>query len=328
MSNDKRVYGSRITPSTISITFDDGRPVVITRDNPNFEKIKARLANKDHRGLYNMVNPAEGIKSYLNGKVQIKGGQLFYNGRQIDSSIVPVIINMIKEGQDADHLIRFLVLLESNPSMHSRNQLWDFIRKNDIVIYTGDPVVVRNPGKPAQRLDARGYLVLYKGVRNDYYDQHSGKFLNKPGFQLEMPRSNVDDDQSRACSAGFHAGAFPYVKHFGSRKLLVLVNPADVVSVPHDSDAQKIRTCRYTILKEVEAATFSKIETQGFADDGQSEFVVQFFQTENDEKVGIMTQELVRALDVQHATDLTEEEFEPFKIVGAFLRDLSTPIAV
>lgn len=34
--------------------------------------------------------------------------------------------------------------------------------------------------------------------------------------------------------------------------MLVKIDPADVVSVPHDCECQKLRTCRYEVVSELE----------------------------------------------------------------------------
>lgn len=312
----KNVLGHRVSPYTISITFEDGTPVIIGTDNPNFAKIAEQLKVKNYTNLWSLCNPAAGIKAYFNGQIQIKGGSIYANGQPVDHAIVPTILEMIRRNENAEPLLKFLLLLQGNPSMHSRNQLWDFIRKNDIVIYEGGPVSVRGPSGRVTTFDATGYLVLYKGVNNNYTDCHTGTFINKPGLQLVMPRPKVDDDQSRACSAGFHAGAFPYVQSFGARKLLVLVNPADIVSVPHDCSCQKIRCCQYTVLKEVEASTFSKIDGITFKDDGRIPYSVTFL---NWKKVANTV--VVRAIDVDAASELVRDEYDVKSIVSI------TPVA-
>ena len=308
MTNIQRgILGSRVTPYTIAITFDDGKPVSITTDNPNFQRIAAKLKAGDYRDLWTLCNPAEGIKAYFGGLVQIKNGTIFANGEAIHHAIVPTILEMIRNGENAEPLLRFLLLLQGNPSMNSRNQLWDFISKNKVVVYEGGPVTVRDAktGRTSL-LDAKGYLVLYKGVNNNYTDCHTGKFLNKPGLQLEMPRPKVDDNQNRGCSSGFHAGAFEYVRNFGQRKLIVLVNPADVVSVPNDCSFQKLRTCRYTVLKEVEASAFAEIVGTNYKDDGRSTFKVVFEDTDSFDD----QETTVRAIDAAHAIELVEEEYD------------------
>jgi hypothetical protein len=57
---------------------------------------------------------------------------------------------------------------------------------------------------------------------------------------------------------------------------LVRFNPADAVSVPQDSECQKLRVCKYEILEEVEVEDDSEIKepyygvyTNGFGRDNE-----------------------------------------------------------
>lgn len=68
-----------------------------------------------------------------------------------------------------------------------------------------------------------------------------------------MPRSQVTADSGIGCSAGLHVGTWDYAVTFlghDTPVLAVLVSPRDVVSVPTDCDAQKMRVCRYQVLRE------------------------------------------------------------------------------
>jgi hypothetical protein len=183
---------------------------------------------------------------------------------------------------------------------NSRRQLWDFVEKHRITVYAGAPVRL----KDGRIVDCTGWLCLYKGVRNDYMDQFTGTFLNKPGMELRMARRDVDDDQTAGCSNGFHAGAYEYVKNFGTRKLLVLVNPADVGSVPIDCQFQKLRTCSYIVLKELERQDF-EIETSTVEDDGQQPYVVHFLAEDGDEDTETFK---LFAYDAEEALDLFHQQ--------------------
>ena len=93
-------------------------------------------------------------------------------------------------------------------------------------------------------------------MTEDFKDIHSRTFDNSPGQILSMPRRDVDDNRERTCSYGFHAAAYSYARNFmgGGRLIAVKINPADVVSVPSDYNNQKLRTCRYEVMFEVENA--------------------------------------------------------------------------
>ena len=121
--------------------------------------------------------------------------------------------------------------------MQSQKELYDFLEHESLPI-TED-----------------GYFLAYKAVRADYMDKYRGAFDNHVGNVCEMTRSKVDDDRSRGCSNGLHAGALNYVAGYGSvesndKIVIVKINPKDVVSVPSDCNHEKLRTCRYEVVGE------------------------------------------------------------------------------
>jgi hypothetical protein len=93
-----------------------------------------------------------------------------------------------------------------------------------------------------------GCFLGYKGVTNDYKDVHSGRFDNSVGAINEMPRNKVCDDFRQGCSYGFHVGSLEYATRWGPKTVIVKVNPKDVVSVPEDSNWQKLRTAKYEVV--------------------------------------------------------------------------------
>jgi hypothetical protein len=60
---------------------------------------------------------------------------------------------------------------------------------------------------------------------------------------VRMARHEVQDDPYNSCSTGLHVGTFNYARGFGDTRIRVRINPADVVSVPHDGAGEKIRVC-------------------------------------------------------------------------------------
>ena len=84
--------------------------------------------------------------------------------------------------------------------------------------------------------------------------------------------ATIDDDARVACSHGLHVGSSLTPWTFARGKVVIVkVNPKDVVSVPHDCNCQKLRTCAYTAVAEhigtLETAESQMPETRiyGFA---------------------------------------------------------------
>lgn len=77
---------------------------------------------------------------------------------------------------------------------------------------------------------------------------------NPVGGTVSMPREQVTRDACVGCSRGLHVGTFDYAASWaagcgaGARLLRVAVAPADVVSVPVECGAAKLRCCRFEVL--------------------------------------------------------------------------------
>jgi hypothetical protein len=163
------------------------------------------------------------------------GSSLFYKGVEVNNVVVDRILKFMTAGLPVDPLIAFLERLLANPSKRSIDELYKFLEHENL------PITVD------------GKFLAYKGVNDDYTDCHTSTFDNAPGNTHEMARNEVDDDARRACSNGFHVGSLEYATGFGSRTVIVEVDPADVVSVPYE-DANKLRTSKYTVIADFNGA--------------------------------------------------------------------------
>jgi hypothetical protein len=200
------------------------------------EAIKA----KDWDGLLALLHMRDAIVRLTNGRVTIVDNDVYYDGAPIHNALSRRIIEFFNEGRfDAAPLINFLNNLMLNPSEKSRDQLYGFLDACDLPI-TED-----------------GCFLAYKMVREDYYDQHSGKFRNTVGAEISMPRDEVDADENVTCSTGLHVASLGYISRdqygsgCGARLMVCKVNPRDVVSVPVDYNNSKMRTCRYLVINEI-----------------------------------------------------------------------------
>ena len=119
---------------------------------------------------------------------------------------------------------------------------------------------------------------LYKKLGTDdstpvYTDYHSRSFKIKIGEPVSMPREKCDAVQENTCSRGLHVAGKSWLRenYFGSRSLIVLVNPADVVAVPPEDNYGKMRTCAYypigIVKRDDEGEIIDENIEDGFEDD-------------------------------------------------------------
>ena len=214
-------------------------PIVIAGDHINFNAVVDALKSGD----YDLAIELASVSSYLNtitgGDVSVDDSGVYYKGNPLNDYLAGKLHTFFTQGLPVQHYCLFISNLMANPSMVSRKELFLFLEAANLPI-TED-----------------GCFLAYKAVRSDFKDIHSGKFDNSPGVTHTMPRAEVDDDRNQTCSYGFHASAYEYAQNFmtGNGHLVaVKINPADVVSVPSDYNNQKLRTCSYTVLFEIEGA--------------------------------------------------------------------------
>ena len=210
--------------------------------------------SEDH--MLELIDRVGRVQEYTLGSgIEVKDGCVLYQGAAVHNTVTERIISFLDLGLPVEPLVNFLVKLMENPSYSSRNQLYDFLEHKNLPI-TED-----------------GDFLAYKAVRHDYNAKHSGTLSNKVGETLRMARWGVDDERDHGCSSGLHAGALEYVQSYGcfsdredsDKCIIVKINPANVVSVPKDSDCQKLRTCEYHVLKDYEG----QMEHNLYTDDGE-----------------------------------------------------------
>lgn len=259
----------------------NNRTYQVLPDHINYKMILEALPTATADELLDIVDVEKAVATFSDGLVEIKNGQVTYEGEVVHGSISKRILEFMSKGLPFQPLVNFLNNLMENPSMQSQKELYDFLEHEHLPI-TED-----------------GHFLAYKAVRNDYMDKYRGTFDNRVGKICKMQRAKVDDDRARGCSNGLHAGALNYVAGYGSvesgdRIVIVKINPRDVVSVPSDCNYEKLRTCQYEVvgeyqgelLKPLYSANFSEDEYADYEDDEDydldSEYWDQFDDDEDD----------------------------------------------
>lgn len=230
-----------ITASIIGATFVtvmmNGETHTINGDHANYSAIREALKAKDHALVEQLINIKKTLINFVQGTVRIMGDQVFYGDMEVKGSVVNRILQMVREGFDAQPMLKFLGNLMLNPSKRAVDELYGFLEATSLPI-TED-----------------GHFLAYKKVRDDYKDFYTGKMDNSIGQVLEMPRNQVDDNRDQTCSHGLHFCSLSYLPHYHGgtgRVMIVKINPADVVSIPSDYNNAKGRAARYEIVGEYE----------------------------------------------------------------------------
>jgi len=220
-----------LTDSSLTVVID-AKSMTMDSTNPSFALAKETLASEDWEKLQGLFDTAKAVVDYTSGSVNIENGIISYKGHEVHNHVVDRILDFMGSSLPYKPLINFLEKLMENPSRRAVEELYRFLEHKSMPL-TPD-----------------GNFLAYKGVQEDFTDWHSGHFGNKVGDINEMPRNRVCDDANLGCSSGFHAGSLDYARSYGNggHLMIVEVNPADVVSVPNDSDFQKLRMSKYKVV--------------------------------------------------------------------------------
>lgn len=250
-----------MTNSTISILID-GEAYSIANDAQGFADARNAIFEENWDLVKSILAPGPKIQDWSEGVFVYESGRLTCADEDIPQQLISRIRTALEEGHKPTALIRFWERLKNNYSKRSVDMLYEFLK------HTAIP------------LDEDGYVLAYKGVREDYYDKHSGTFLNTPGSAFKMARNKISDDPNSACAEGFHVGSLGYAKGFGARVVIVRVDPADVVCVPYDSNQEKMRVCAYSVVGNLGLTLPNVIATSDFYDFDEEE---EEFEEEFDE---------------------------------------------
>lgn len=216
----------------------DGNVYNADSTHPSFREIIAACLAEDFEKAIALANTGKTIEKWSLGAFEFKNGKLYYCGETLHGSLIEKIIKSIQEGDD--NVNKYVFFLEDalRNDKNSYNEMWDFIKHNDIKIHDNGAII--------------GYKKVTVGADDKLYDSYTNTVPNDPGTLVQMPRHLVDDDKNRTCSYGLHVGSIEYVRNFSGNQIVkVLVAPGCVVSVPTDYNGQKMRCSEYFVLEKL-----------------------------------------------------------------------------
>jgi hypothetical protein len=242
-------------------------PITVTSEHPHFSELEDRAEagadSSELRELADLSVAAAQKFERLSERVSVANGRVYFDGDAIDNSLSQHIIRMLEAGSDFRPLVRFMENLASNPQEHSRKQLYSWLDARDFTITSGGWLV----GYKGVAVEDGRYVSVFAGRAIVDGEAVNGQVPNEAGSIIEMPRSEVTFDPAVGCSTGLHVGTYDYAKSWARGALLkVVVNPRDVVSVPTDSNAQKMRVSRYTVIEVIDAPETLPVENDEYED--------------------------------------------------------------
>ena len=223
----------------------NGETYSFGKSHPRYTKLVHYLENGQGEFFEAAYDVISAVQDFSEGYIGVDNGRLSWDGNTMPEMFTDTMLNMMEQGFPFEPMLNFLDNMSDNPSDSAIVELFDFM------------------GHKQMPITADGCFLAYKAVNNDYRDLYTNTFDNTVGSVCEMPRSDVDSNRDKGCSAGLHVGAIDYAKEYGgiddeggsnggNRLMICKVNPADVISVPSDCRCQKLRACRYEVVSEFE----------------------------------------------------------------------------
>lgn len=273
------------TDGVVLSVFDgDNAHVATERTHPNIKRL-IELAQAGDPEVVRLLDPTTDIVEKfekLSRKVSIGGDTIFLNGDPAPKAISDAILRHHRAGSDFTALVNFLERLGQNPNQDSVEQLYAWLDASDGFTITHDGFIVGYKG--VESVGDGTFLSISSGRAIVDGEVKSGRIPQHLDAEVEMPRSEVQFNPGVGCSVGLHVGTWEYASSFGRGTVLeVLVDPADVVSVPHDCAAQKMRTCRYVVSDVLDAPHAEPVLGEAYDDEldswdgwGEQEFAASW----------------------------------------------------
>lgn len=228
------------------------------KDNEALAEKLYRLVNMD-AAVAEKITLVQGI---LDGRMAVENGHVTIDHDSIDPVLEAHILRLLKDdGTPKDRknwaaFARFVEKLYTNTDEFVRKQLFGWLNYETM---TGRGFTLTSDGNFIGYKGCAGTADEPRSIHHGsaYVDGvfHQGAIPNKVGSTVEMKRSSVQNNPAVGCSYGLHVGTYDYAKGWAQGVLLtVIVDPRDVVSVPVECEAQKIRVCRYKVLDTTEVA--------------------------------------------------------------------------
>ncbi|MBD3353632.1 MAG: hypothetical protein GF364_19265 [Candidatus Lokiarchaeota archaeon] len=228
-ANSANVFDYTMTKHSLSIVLGT-RSETITATDGRFNKLRKACIDNDLKIIEKLLDLDKYINKGTNGvfKSHDRGKRITIDNKNIPSELSDKIAKLMKDKQPVNTYTNFWKKLKENPDKRVRDNLYKFLSFIGCAFVTDGRFL-------AYKYVDENYKSMAVGIENVRYDW-------TPGNLVKMDRSKCNSDPNKSCSAGLHVGTFNYTLGHTNR-LLICINPKNVVSVPNDYHCQKMRLC-------------------------------------------------------------------------------------
>lgn len=234
--------------------FLNGQSLVADEGHPNIDRlvdaVTCDASDEEIQQLFDIRTHLSNQFEAVSERVVIRNNHLYFDGQPINNTIAQTVMRFYRRGENFRPLVHFFEKVMTNLDSHVRDQLYDWISDRNLTISSDGDLIAY---KGVRRDSENGYCSISRGPAIVDGRDVNGPVPNNPGSTVEIARNAVDTRSDVGCSTGLHVGTWDYASGFGNGVVLTTkVNPRDVVSVPTDCSAQKMRVCRYHVLDVTE----------------------------------------------------------------------------
>lgn len=274
-----------ITNDAVTLLLD-GTVYTGSRSYAEASGVLVALNRGEYQKAADLLNKARAINRRSLGAFVVEDGVIYHNDLPVHNTVATRIVELSDAGLPFMPAVYFLENILLNPSMRAKEAGYKFLELKNLPL-TED-----------------GHFLAYKTVRSDYKSKTKGRepvqvskdggktwetvvghIPNNVGYILNIERNMVDDDREKQCSYGLHVGSLGYAgpngwfhnASAGEKIVIVKVNPRDIVSIPSDATAEKLRVCRYEVVSdfrgafEAPAVSSNGAEFEGSSDEPEVE---------------------------------------------------------
>lgn len=335
ISNIKSTTSENGKNVIVNYVDDDGEQqfVMHAMDDAATKAIHAFLADGDADALISSlsddITDVAGVRDQVRQSLSVRlerlsdhlstdGSHVYYDGDSfdnicLDESLEDHIVRILQHGDDDDlHAVcRFAERLYGNVDPRKRADMFKWLRAQGLLTFDQDGRII---GYRGGQVNADGIAEsIHQGPAIVNGQHVNGHVPNPDGAIVEMPRSQVTDDPSEGCSTGLHVGTYEYAKGWAHGVIMtVAVAPEDVVSVPFDCSAQKMRCCRFEVLRHEEIPYYAD---ECDADDWQNDLT---YHTDDYDDDGYDDDDYDDDIDIDNGETIDDIATEAFKGIGVY----------
>ena len=231
--------------------FLDGKPYTLRKDHANFHLARKAILDGETDKLGDLVDIQRAVEDFVQGDIEVKDEVVYYKGHRLHGVVVDKLLEMLRAGlKDSAPITNFIARLQANPSANSVAELYTFLGYKNLAT-TPEGKVLGYKGVQHDLWSTTGNAdtIVVQGKTNERH-----QILNEVGATIEVARRCVDDNKDNHCSFGLHIGSYDYANDWAGesgRLLVVEFDPADAVSVPTDSNFQKLRVSKYKVIGDI-----------------------------------------------------------------------------